>query len=65
MTLEDAGIHMTTQWATEVLGHLQSCLCGKRKKGLRMIGEPSPDQAEIPAASDFGSARRALQKVKS
>jgi transposase len=54
LKLEDAGIHMTAQRVMELMRNLHSCLCwnGEKEKALRLIEEPSPEQAKILAAFD-------------
>jgi hypothetical protein len=67
LKLEDAGIHMTAQRAMELMRNLHSCLCwnGEKEKALRMIEEPSPEQAKIMAAFGYEVTRGVLQKIKS
>jgi len=47
--------------------NLHSCLCsnGEKEKALRMIEEPSPEQAKIMAAFGYEVTRGVLQKIKS
>jgi transposase len=67
LKLEDAGIHMTAQRAMDLMRNLHSCLCwnGEKEKALRMIEEPSPEQAKILAAFGYEVTRGVLQKIKS
>ena len=64
LKLEDAGIHMTAQRAMELMRNLHSCLCwnGEKEKALRLIEEPSPEQARILAAFGHEVVRGVLQK---
>jgi predicted NAD/FAD-binding protein len=47
--------------------NLHSCLCwnGEKEKALRLIEEPSPEQARILAAFGYQVARGVLQTIKS
>ena len=67
LRLEDAGIHMAAQRTMELMRNLRSCLCwnGEKENALRMIEEPSPEQAKILAAFGYEVARGVLQKTKS
>ncbi|NCD09935.1 MAG: hypothetical protein EOL98_11020 [Negativicutes bacterium] len=49
LKLEDAGVHISAQRAMELMRNLHSCLCwnGEKEKALRMIEEPSSEQAKI------------------
>ena len=51
----------------ELMRNLHSCLCwnGEKEKALRMIEEPSPEQAKIMAAFGYEVTRGVLQKFKS
>jgi hypothetical protein len=51
----------------ELMRNLHSCLCwkGEKKKSLRMIEEPSSEQARILAAFGYEITRGVLQKIKS
>ncbi len=50
---------MTAQRAMDLMRNLHSCLCwnGEKEKALRMIEEPSPEQAKILAAIGFEVTR--------
>ena len=66
LKLEDTGIHMNAQGAMELMRNLHSWRCwnGEKEKALRMIDEPSPEQAKILAAFGYEVARGVLQKSK-
>ena len=66
LKLEDAGIHMTSQRAMDLMRNLHPCLCwnGEKEKALRMIEEPSPEQAKILAALGYEVRVGAYKKTK-
>jgi transposase len=61
--LAEAGIKMTAQRCMETMRTLHSCLCWKGKKVLRLLEEPSPEQAKILHAFGYEVKKGVLQKA--
>jgi transposase len=69
LTLANAGIHMTARQCMEHMRNLHSCLCWRTKKAnakaLRMIEEPTPEQAAIMKVFGYEVIKGVLQKINS
>ena len=63
--LHRAGLHITAATAMERMRKLHSCLCWSvgKKKPLRIIEEPTPDQTLILKAIGYKVTEGALQKI--
>lgn len=66
LKLEDAGMHITARRAMNLMHHLHSCLCWSKdkRKPLRMLEDPTPEQADILAAFGHEITYGVLQKTK-
>jgi len=65
LRLRRAGLDITAATAMERMSRLHSCLCwhAAKRKPLRLIEEPTPDQALILKAFGYEIAEGVLQKI--